>query len=69
MAFHDELAELKQALKDAGVSVDDVLARAGVNRSSWTRWGQGNIARYDRWAAVKAAANDLIALHSQDRAA
>lgn len=68
MAFHDELAELKRTLKDAGVSVDDVLARAGVNRSSWTRWGQGNIARYDRWTAVKAAANDLIAQHTRDAA-
>jgi hypothetical protein len=61
MAFSDELAELKRALKEARIPVDDVLAIAGVNRSSWTRWGGNQVPRLDRWNDVRAAADRLLA--------
>lgn len=61
MAFSDELADLKRALKEARIPVDDVLAVAGVNRSSWTRWGGNQVPRLDRWNDVKAAAERLLA--------
>jgi len=71
MAFADELAELKTHLKESGVAVGEVLASAGVDRSTWTRWGQGQTPRHDRWEAVKAAAASLVEDRSrpQDAAA
>jgi hypothetical protein len=61
MAFADELADLKRDLKEAHIPVDDVLAIAGVNRSTWTRWGGTHTPRLDRWDDVKAAAASLLA--------
>jgi hypothetical protein len=68
MAFADELASLKQALKNARIPVDDVLAIAGVNRSTWTRWGTHHAPRIDRWDNVKAAARQLLDERRQDAA-
>lgn len=60
MAFADELSELKRDLKAARIPVDDVLSLAGVNRSTWTRWGNQQSPRIDRWASVKDAASKLL---------
>lgn len=60
MAFAEDLAALKQELKEARIPVDDVLALAGVNRSSWTRWGTHHTPRFDRWESVKATARRLL---------
>lgn len=60
MAFADDLAALKRDLKEARIPVDDVLAIAGVNRSSWTRWGNLHIPRTDRWNRVREVAETLI---------
>jgi hypothetical protein len=60
MAFADELADLKRDLKEARIPVKDVLAIAGVNRTSWTRWSGTHSPRIDRWAAVQAAAEQLL---------
>lgn len=71
MAFPDELANLKTSLKAARIPVDDVLAIAGVNRSTWTRWRKLHTPRHDRWMAVRAAADRLLAERARpsDRAA
>lgn len=61
MAFKDDLAALEQSLTDAQVSVGDVLAGAGVVRSTWTRWKKGTFGpRLQVWDAVKASADRLI---------
>ncbi len=62
MAFTDELSSLKQDLASADVSIADVLARAGVDRSTWTRWNNGaSRPRFETWAAVRASAENMIA--------
>lgn len=60
MDFAAELRALKENLRVARVPVDDVLALAGINRSSWTRWNQGSIPRTDRWSVVTQAAEKLL---------
>jgi hypothetical protein len=43
----------EQQLKDAGIHIDEVLGRAGVDRSSWTGWKCRNITpRLDKWLQV-----------------
>lgn len=62
MAFADELSDLKRDIAAAEVPVTDVLAAAGVNRSTWTRWNGGTFKpRFDTWATVRATAERLIA--------
>lgn len=68
MAFPEELDTLKRRLKAAGVSVSHVLRDAGVDRSTWTRWGQNQTPRLDRWEAVKAAATRQLADRERDAA-
>lgn len=63
MAFSDELRALKRDLKDAHIPVDEVLAIARVNRSTWTRWASHHTPRLDRWARVCEAAEGLLAQH------
>lgn len=33
----------EKQLKDAGIHIDEVLERAGVDRSSWTGWKRRNV--------------------------
>jgi len=65
MAFADELAALKRDLKEARIPVAAVLAVAGVNRTTWTRWDGQHSPRIDRWASVQAAAAQLLAERSK----
>lgn len=61
MAFPDEIKALETELNAAGVSVDALLVRASVDRSSWTRWKKGSFRpRMDSWAKVQAAAKEMI---------
>ena len=70
MAFADDFADLKGRLRAAGVPVEPVLALAGVNRSTWTRWGaQRHSPRVDAWQRVKDAAERLIAEAANEAAA
>lgn len=57
MALTTEIAEMENALREAGVNLDAVLANAHVDRSTWTRWKNGSVkgARYDTMARVKDA--------------
>jgi hypothetical protein len=60
--FETELDTLKKALAQASVSIDEVLERAGVDRSTWTRWNNGSVTspRFDSWAKVKDASAHLL---------
>lgn len=62
MSLQVEVAEIEAALGQASVSLDDVLAKAGVNRSTWTRWKNGAVkgARYDTLTKVKSAAAEAM---------
>lgn len=57
MTLSDEVLATEATLRDAGVSLDEVLATADVDRSTWTRWKNGSVkgARYDTMAKIKAA--------------
>lgn len=61
MAFTDELADLKKELGAAKISISSLLAAAGVDRSTWTRWANGTcMPRMEKWSAVRAAADRLL---------
>lgn len=59
MTLSDEIQGIEAEIKSRGRSIADVLTQAGVNRSTWTRWKNGEVrgARYDTIQKVKAAAN------------
>lgn len=62
MAFNDEIAELEREVKEASLPIEDVLDKAGVHRSSWTRWKNGTHSpRMDNWSMVRDTARRLIA--------
>lgn len=71
MTLRAEVIDMEAALKRAGVSLDAVLAQAGINRSTWTRWKAGTVkgARYDTISRVKDAAHRAVEAASQDAAA
>lgn len=62
MSLKAEVEEIETALKGANVPLDVVLADAGVDRSTWTRWKSGVVtgARYDTWSRVKTAASEAL---------
>jgi hypothetical protein len=61
MAFRDELTALEQALEQAQIPVEAVQTRAGVHRTTWTRWQKGSTKpRYETWADVTSAARAII---------
>jgi hypothetical protein len=62
MTLKAEVAEIEAALSEADVPLDAVLVKAGINRSTWTRWKSGTVtgARYDTWSKVKSAAADAL---------
>lgn len=56
-AILDQIATLEARLKKGGVLIDAVLRDAEVNRSSWTRWKQGEFApNMARWQRILDAA-------------
>ena len=60
MSTQTEIAELEERAKTSGVNIADVLRRAKIDRSMWTRWKNGKtVPRLDNWRAVEAALNDL----------
>ena len=62
MTFKQEYDEIKAKLAANPGSVRKVLTEAGVDRSTWTRWGQGKqYPRVNRWEAVRLAAEKEIA--------
>jgi hypothetical protein len=43
----------EKQLNDAGLHIDEILQRAGVDRSSWTGWKCRNVTpRLDKWLLV-----------------
>jgi hypothetical protein len=62
MSLEREVEEIEATLSKAGVPLDVVLAKADVNRSTWTRWKNGTVkgARYDTWSKVKEAAAEAV---------
>lgn len=68
MAFADELSDLKRDIAAAELPVSELLAAAGVDRSTWTRWNGGTFKpRFDTWASVRATADRLIAERGAQR--
>lgn len=59
--FKNDLHALEKALRQASVPVEDVLAAAGVDRSTWSRWkNDRTIPRFENWLKVRNAADRLI---------
>jgi hypothetical protein len=63
MNLQEDVLEIERALDKAGASLERMLAAAGVNRSTWTRWKNGSVtgARYDTISRVRSAADAAIA--------
>lgn len=61
METADEIRALETRAQGAGLRIADVLRHAGVDRSMWTRWKNGDtVPRLDNWRAVERALADLI---------
>lgn len=62
MAFTDELIAAKDALKGAGVDVYAVLAEAGIDQSTWSRWNSGRVRgpHWDTWQKFKGALARMV---------
>jgi hypothetical protein len=59
MNIQQEIADIEQRLADAGESVGEYCKRAGINRSTWTRWKAGATAPNMRsWQRVIDAAQE-----------
>lgn len=57
-----EINDIEAAARQRGESIQSVLDRAGLDRSTWTRWKSGATKpRLESWMAVKTA------LHSEPR--
>lgn len=55
-------AERETQLKDAGLHIDEILQRAGVDRSSWTGWKCRNVTpRLDKWLMVDSEIDRALA--------
>lgn len=60
MSITDEITRFEAQVKADGLRIGDVLASAGVDRSTWTRWKAGTTKPLlDKWRAVEAAAASL----------
>lgn len=67
MAIPDDIKALEAELSAASISVDAFLEKAGVDRSSWTRWKAGSFSpRMDSWSKVQDAARELIPWRQSD---
>jgi len=61
MNTQDEVLAFQERIKNLDLRVDDVLRRAGVDRSTWTRWKAGTtVPRLDTWRAMERAVEDLL---------
>ena len=57
MNLRSEIAKRENRIKEIGVSLDDILEEAGVDRSTWTRWKNGAIGspKLKSWSAIDQA--------------
>lgn len=61
MAFKEQVTSLEAEISGAGVTVDAVLTKAGLDRATWTRWKAGTFSpRMTNWLKVQEAARELI---------
>lgn len=61
MAFREQYADLKRRLAARPGALGRVLSRSGVDRSTWTRWGQGQSPRVITWEVVVREAEKELA--------
>lgn len=61
MTFADTVRRVEARLREADVAVNDFCARAGIARSTWTRWKSGGMApNLATWDKVKAALFEMV---------
>lgn len=62
MSTIDEVVAFEAKIKSNGLRVDDVLRKAGIDRSTWTRWKAGTtVPRLDNWRSIEKALSVLSA--------
>lgn len=55
-------AAREEQLKAAGLHIDEILQKAGVDRSSWTGWKCRNVKpRLDKWMLVEGEIERVLA--------
>lgn len=60
MSTADEIAAFEKSVQDRGLRIADVLKKAGIDRSMWTRWKNGTtVPRLDNWRSMERAAEAL----------
>ena len=56
-----EIIEIEETARKQGEGIQAVLDRAGIDRSTWTRWKAGTTKpRLESWLAVKVALADRL---------
>jgi len=60
MHIPTSIAQIEQAARAAGLSVDQFCERAEVDRATWQRWKAGTTTpRLDKWMRVQSVAASL----------
>lgn len=56
MDWKSELLEIENLARRNGLKLDEFLAIAGINRSTWTRWKSGEyLPSMSKWTALQEA--------------
>lgn len=57
----ETIKDIEAKLKEAGKTVDDLCAAAGIARTTWQRWRNGEVGpTLAKWQAVERALSGLI---------
>lgn len=61
MDIPKRISEIEDQLQDAKIKIGDVLYRARVDRSTWTRWKAGTVSpTISKWNAVELAVTEAM---------
>lgn len=60
--FHEQVGEIERRVRNAGYTVDHLCDKAGISRSTWTRWKSKSFdPRHSSIVSILTALNELEA--------
>ena len=58
--FHEQVSEIERRVRNAGYTVDTLCDKAGISRSTWTRWKSKSFdPRHSNVLSIMRALNEL----------
>ncbi len=58
--FHEQVSEIERRVRDAGYTVEELCDKAGISRSTWTRWKSKSFdPRHSNVLSIMRALSDL----------